>query len=136
MNATDEGQSKLDQLANNEDINSIKYFSSKGNNEAQISYNDNTGQYIYTESQDDSNSLLMIVDDEKYQVILLLGIDQQFFENKCDLIFKIGLSVYILKTINRTHSKLVSIVYLYDWLKFNYDLSVESDTKFKNQINR
>lgn len=27
MNATDEGQSKLDQLANNEDINSIKYFS-------------------------------------------------------------------------------------------------------------
>ena len=66
MNATDEGQSKLDQLANNEDINSIKYFSSKGNNEAQISYNDNTGQYIYTESQDDSNSLLMIVDDEKY----------------------------------------------------------------------
>lgn len=69
MNATDEGQSKLDQLANNEDINSIKYFSSKGNNEAQISYNDNTGQYIYTESQDDSNSLLMIVDDEKYQVI-------------------------------------------------------------------
>ena len=69
MNATEEGQSKLDQVANNEDINSIKYFSSKGNNEAQISYNDNTGQYIYTESQDDSNSLLMIVDDEKYQVI-------------------------------------------------------------------
>lgn len=68
MNATEEGQSKLDQLVNNEDINSIKYFSSKGNNEAQISYN-NTGQYIYTESQDDSNSLLMIVDDEKYQVI-------------------------------------------------------------------
>ena len=66
MNATEEGQSKLDQLVNNEDINSIKYFSSKGNNEAQISYNDNTGQYIYTESQDDSNSLLMIVDDEKY----------------------------------------------------------------------
>ena len=65
MNATEEGQSKLDQLVNNEDINSIKYFSSKGNNEAQISYN-NTGQYIYTESQDDSNSLLMIVDDEKY----------------------------------------------------------------------
>ena len=31
-----------------------------------MSYNDNTGQYIYTESQDDSNSLLMIVDDEKY----------------------------------------------------------------------
>lgn len=55
MNATEEGQSKLDQVANNEDINSIKYFSSKGNNEAQISYNDNTGQYIYTESQDDSN---------------------------------------------------------------------------------
>lgn len=55
MNATEEGQSKLDQLVNNEDINSIKYFSSKGNNEAQISYNDNTGQYIYTESQDDSN---------------------------------------------------------------------------------
>lgn len=69
MNATEEGQSKLDQLVNNEDINSIKYFSSKGNNEAQISYNNNTGQYIYTESQDDSNSLLMIVDDEKYQVI-------------------------------------------------------------------
>ena len=66
MNATEEGQSKLDQLVNNEDINSIKYFSSKGNNDAQISYNDNTGQYIYTESQDDSNSLLMIVDDEKY----------------------------------------------------------------------
>ena len=66
MNATEEGQSKLDQLVNNEDINSIKYFSSKGNNEAQISYNNNTGQYIYTESQDDSNSLLMIVDDEKY----------------------------------------------------------------------
>ena len=39
MNATEEGQSKLDQLVNNEDINSIKYFSSKGNNEAQISYN-------------------------------------------------------------------------------------------------
>lgn len=34
MNATEEGQSKLDQLVNNEDINSIKYFSSKGNNEA------------------------------------------------------------------------------------------------------
>ena len=66
MNATEEGQSKLDQLVNNEDINSIKYFSWKGNNDAQISYNDNTGQYIYTESQDDSNSLLMIVDDEKY----------------------------------------------------------------------
>ena len=42
MNATEEGQSKLDQLVNNEDINSIKYFSSKGNNEAQISYNNNT----------------------------------------------------------------------------------------------
>ena len=27
MNATEEGQSKLDQLVNNEDINSIKYFS-------------------------------------------------------------------------------------------------------------
>ena len=66
MNATEEGQSKLDQLVNNEDINSIKYFSWKGNNDAQISYIDNTGQYIYTESQDDSNSLLMIVDDEKY----------------------------------------------------------------------
>ena len=66
MNAPEEGQSKLDQLVNNEDINSIKYFSWKGNNDAQISYNDNTGQYIYTESQDDSNSLLMIVDDEKY----------------------------------------------------------------------
>ena len=26
MNATEEGQSKLDQLVNNEDINSIKYF--------------------------------------------------------------------------------------------------------------
>lgn len=56
----------MDQLVNNEDINSIKYFCWKGNNDAQISYNDNTGQYIYTESQDDSNSLLMIVDDEKY----------------------------------------------------------------------
>ena len=43
MNATEEGQSKLDQLVNNEDINSIKYFSWKGNNDAQISYNDNTG---------------------------------------------------------------------------------------------
>ena len=29
MNATEEGQSKLDQLVNNEDIDSIKYFSSK-----------------------------------------------------------------------------------------------------------
>lgn len=69
MHAVEEGQSKLDQIANNEDISSIKYFSSKGNNEAQISYNDNTGQYIYTESQDETNSLLMIVDDEKYQII-------------------------------------------------------------------
>ena len=29
MNATEEGQSKLDQLVNNEDINSIKYFTEK-----------------------------------------------------------------------------------------------------------
>ena len=29
MNATEEGQSKLDQVANNEDINSIKYFAQK-----------------------------------------------------------------------------------------------------------
>ena len=36
MNATEEGQSKLDQVANNEDINSIKYFSWKGNNDAQF----------------------------------------------------------------------------------------------------
>ena len=29
MNATEEGQSKLDQLVNNEDINSIKYLAEK-----------------------------------------------------------------------------------------------------------
>lgn len=62
-------ESEFDRVVLNENVESVKLFESNNGNEAQISYNVGTNQYIYTETQDDSNTLLMIVEDEKYQII-------------------------------------------------------------------
>lgn len=62
-------ETKLEQIVDNQDINSLKSYSFQDSNESQISYSNDTGYYIYTESQDEDNSLLMIIDDEKYRII-------------------------------------------------------------------
>lgn len=60
---------KLKQIVDNQDISSLKSYDFEDNNESQISYSNDTGLYIYTESQDQKNSILMIVDDEKYRIL-------------------------------------------------------------------
>lgn len=58
--------SQLNRLVQNQNIQSIKLFSFSSGDEAQISYNNTTNQYVYIESRDFNNSLFMQIEDEKY----------------------------------------------------------------------
>ncbi|MCI9092872.1 MAG: hypothetical protein HFF36_03655 [Coprobacillus sp.] len=58
--------SQLNRLVQNQNIQPIKLFSFSSGDEAQISYNNTTNQYVYIESRDFDNSLFMQIEDEKY----------------------------------------------------------------------